>query len=412
MTITMTTLDNGLRVITDKIDTVETISCGTWVNVGTRHETKDVNGVSHFLEHMAFKGTENRSALKIAQEIEDVGGYLNAYTGREITAYYAKGLKADMPLMVDILGDILQNSIFDPVEFHREQGVIIQEIGQSNDTPDDIVFDYFQETCYPDQPMGWPTLGTEQLIQSMTPKIIKDYMDNHYSLANMVCAAAGNVDHDAFVHEVQKNFTKMTPDIPLQIAPANYCGGDLRIEKDLEQAHIILGFESVPSEHEDFYPTMVYSTMMGGGMSSRLFQEIREKHGLVYSVFTSRATYKDSGQFYIYAGTGPDKLETLAPILRTELLKSQDGFTQEELLRAKAQLKTSLLMGLESTSNRCEKIASQTLRYGRILSPEEICRAIDAVNNDDLKRSIKRMFESKHTLTAYGPIQELPSKVW
>lgn len=409
MTIQITTLPSGLRVVTNSNNSVQTISCGAWFNVGTRHETKEINGIAHMLEHMAFKGTKRRNALQIAEEIESVGGYLNAYTSREVTAYYARILKDDLPLAVDLLSDILQHSTFDKDEFAREQGVVLQEIGQTNDTPDDIVFDYFQETCYPDQPMGWPTLGTEEVIKALTPEQISSYMHDHYSLSNMVFSAAGNVSHEAVVNLCQQHFNTMSKDKPLVVKPAAYKGGEFRQEKDLEQAHVILGFEGVPFYHDDYHAMMVYSTILGGGMSSRLFQEIREKRGLVYTIQSSSSSYRDSGVFQIYTGTGEKELAELIPVMCDELCKMTVDITDDEIKRAKTQIKAGLLMGLESTSNRCERQANQILIYGKPISAEEVCAHIDAVTKENLLNVASTIIAKKPTLTALGPIKYLPT---
>ncbi len=409
MAIRITTLDNGLRVVTDSNDSVETISCGAWLNVGTRHETKEINGIAHMLEHMAFKGTKRRSAVQIAEEIESVGGYLNAYTAREVTAYYARCLKGDLSLAVDLVADILQHSTFDPVEFEREQGVILQEIGQSNDTPDDVVFDYFQETCYPDQPMGWPILGTEDVIRSLTPQNVNAYMQSHYSLHNMVFSAAGNVSHDTLVDLCKQHFTVMPRERALTVVPSRYAGGEFRQEKDLEQVHILLGFEGVPFKDDNYYAMLVYSTLLGGGMSSRLFQEIREKRGLVYTIQANTSSYRDSGIFQIYAGTGEKEVAELVPVMCDELKKTTLDLTDDEIKRAKAQLKAGLMMGLESTSNRCERIANQMLIYGKTLTSESVCQAIDAVDKSHLIKAANTLLKSPPSLTSLGPITHMPT---
>ncbi len=409
MTIQSTVLPNGLRVVSDFIPSVETASLGVWLDVGTRNETKDINGIAHMLEHMAFKGTERRTALQIAEEIEAVGGYLNAYTGRETTAYYARILKEDAPLAVDILSDILQYSTFDAAEFEKEQSVIIQEIGQSNDTPDDIVFDYFQETCFPGHSMGWPTLGTVDVIQSLKPEIVKDYMKRHYGAKQMVFSAAGNIDHDDLVQRVSKGFTNLTPDCSHSLTPARYQGGDYRQDKELEQVHVLLGFEGVPYGHKDYYALSVLSTLLGGGMSSRLFQEIREKRGLVYTVYSYMSSYKDSGVFGIYAGTGEDEVKELFPVVCEQLKTLGSTLNETEINRAKAQLKASLMMGLESTSNRCERLANHVLIYGRPLSSTEIIKSINNVTKEDLKNLSDRLFKSPLTLTTLGPIKNVIS---
>lgn len=409
MTIQSTVLPNGLRVVSDFIPSVETASLGVWLDVGTRNETKDINGIAHMLEHMAFKGTERRTALQIAEEIEAVGGYLNAYTGRETTAYYARILKEDAPLAVDILSDILQYSTFDAAEFEKEQSVIIQEIGQSNDTPDDIVFDYFQETCFPGHSMGWPTLGTVDVIQPLKPEIVKDYMKRHYGAKQMVFSAAGNIDHDDLVQRVSKGFTNLTPDCSHSLTPARYQGGDYRQDKELEQVHVLLGFEGVPYGHKDYYALSVLSTLLGGGMSSRLFQEIREKRGLVYTVYSYMSSYKDSGVFGIYAGTGEDEVKELFPVVCEQLKTLGSTLNETEINRAKAQLKASLMMGLESTSNRCERLANHVLIYGRPLSSTEIIKSINNVTKEDLKNLSDRLFKSPLTLTTLGPIKNVIS---
>ncbi len=407
MTIEVTTLKNGMKVVSDRIDAVETISCGVWVPVGTRHETKDINGVSHFLEHMAFKGTHKRSAVQIAHEIESLGGYLNAYTGREVTAYYARALKEDLALSVDILADILQNSAFEEVEFERERGVILQEIGQTLDTPDDIVFDYYQELCYPDQPMGWSILGPESIIKDISPAAVKGYMQKNYSLSDMVLSAAGNVCHQTLVDLANRLFIggeTLKQDLVKkgEIIKANYQSGKTNISKDLEQAHVVLGFEGLPYGHPHYYDGMLYSMMMGGGMSSRLFQEIREKRGLVYTIQTSTASYRDSGQFYVYAGTDPSDVQDLLPVVEEELQKATKGFALDELNRAKAQLKAGLMMGLESTSNRCERLANQMLVHGRPITAQEIANKVEAVSLDSVLLYANNLLNKKKNLIVYG----------
>jgi predicted Zn-dependent peptidase len=409
MTIQSTTLENGLRIISDTIPTVETVSLGVWLNVGTRNETKDINGIAHMLEHMAFKGTKRRSAVQIAEEIEAVGGYLNAYTARETTAYYARILKDDMPLAVDILADILQNSTFDAGEFAKEQSVIIQEIGQSNDTPDDVVFDYFQETCFSDNSMAWPTLGTVDVIQSLKPETVKNYMQKHYGAKQMVFSAAGNIDHQALVTEMQKLFTSLKTDCSQKLDPAVYKGGEYRQVKDLEQVHILLGFEGVPYGHSDYYTLSVLSTLLGGGMSSRLFQEIREKRGLVYTIYSYSSSYRDSGVFGIYAGTGQEEVKELLPVVCEQLRLVGTSLQDAEIQKAKAQLKASLMMSLENTSNRCERLANHVLIYGRPLSAQEIIDKINAVSKEDLETLANKLFLTRPTLTTLGPIDNVMS---
>lgn len=260
-------LDSGLTVITERMERVETVSFGAYVGVGTRHETEAENGVSHFLEHMAFKGTERRSASAIAEAIEDVGGHMNAYTSREQTGYYVKLLKEHLPLGIDLIGDILCHSVFDPQEFERERGVILQEIGQANDTPDDIVFDHFQEAAYPGQAMGWPVLGREKIIRALTPDSLRTYMRTHYGPENMVVTASGKLDHDDVVDRVARHFADLPRVSPPKPPAASYGGGEYREIRKLDQAHIVLGFPAPGFAETDFHAAMLLSTLLGGGMS-------------------------------------------------------------------------------------------------------------------------------------------------
>lgn len=407
MSVRLTTLPNGFRIVTGRMDAVETVSLGVWVDVGTRHEPKAVNGVAHLLEHMAFKGTKRRAAAAIAEEIEAVGGHLNAYTSREHTAYYAKVLKEDVALAVDILADILQNSVFDPTELDRERTVILQEIGQANDTPDDIIFDLFQEQAYPDQPMGRPVLGRPEIIESISRETVADYLRAHYSADRMVLAAAGNVDHDALVGLAERLFSGLPATSEVLTEAARYVGGELREPRDLEQVHIVLGFPGIPYLDPNHYAASVLSTAMGGGMSSRLFQEIREKRGLVYSIYSFAHGYRDGGLFGVYAGTGEDEAAELIPVLCSELGKMAGGLAESELRRARAQLKAGMLMALESTSARCEQLAQHLLVYGELLDVHEIVARIEAVDNAAVKRVARGLLAARPTFTALGPIERV-----
>jgi predicted Zn-dependent peptidase len=407
MSARVTTLPSGLRVVTEHMPWVETVSLGVWVDVGTRNEPAEINGVAHLLEHMAFKGTERRSARLIAEEIENVGGHLNAYTSREQTAFYAKVLKEDVPLGVDILSDILQHSTFDPIELERERTVIIQEIGQAADTPDDVIFDRFQECAYPDQAMGRPVLGEAEIIKTIGREAVAGYMNQHYAADRMVLSAAGALDHDRLVDLAERHFTALPPYRGEPVEVARYQGGDQREDKDLEQVHLVLGFPGVSYADEDYYVASTLSTILGGGMSSRLFQEIREKRGLVYTVYSFASSYADGGIFGVYAGTGEDEVEELMPVLCDEIVKSADTMTEDEVARARAQLKASILMGLESTSARCEHVASQLLIYGRPIEVPELVRKIDEVDLGAVRRLAKRIFAGAPTFTALGPIAKV-----
>ena len=407
MSARVTTLENGLCVITDPMDSVETVSLGVWVDVGTRHEPAPINGVAHLLEHRAFKGTERRSALDIAAEIEAVGGHLNAYTSREHTAYYAKVLKEDAALAVDILADILQHSVFDRAELERERTVILQEIGQAIDTPDDLIFDLFQERAFPDQAMGRPVLGRADIIRRIDRDSVAQYMRRNYAAPGMLLAAAGNIEHEKLVTLARRAFGELSRERVARSDPARYVGGDLREQRDLEQVHVVLGFPGFPFGDSDYYAASVVSSALGGGMSSRLFQEIREKRGLVYAIYSFTHAYSDGGLFGVYAGTGEDEVEELIPVLCEEIRKLAGGLAPAELERARAQLKAGLLMSLESTTARCEQQAAHMLVFGRPLDLAEMVARIDAVDAAAVGRVARRLQAAPPTLAALGPISRI-----
>jgi predicted Zn-dependent peptidase len=406
--IRLSRLANGLTVVTERMERVETVSLGAYVATGTRHELAEENGASHFLEHMAFKGTERRSATAIAEEVDAVGGHLNAYTAREQTAYYVKLLKDDIALGVDVIGDILTHSTFEPEELERERGVILQEIGQANDTPDDIIFDKFQEVAFPGQPMGRPVLGTEKTINEMARGTLINYMRRHYAGNTTIFAAAGNLEHERLVALVETHFADLTAATAPPSLPSRYEGGEYREPRDLDQVHIVLGFPCVAYTDPDYYPALLLSTLFGGGMSSRLFQEIREKRGLVYSVYSFTQPYTDSGIFGIYAGTGESEAEELMPVALEEIRKVQRGVDETELARARAQVKASVLMSLESTGSRCEQLARQLQLFGRIVPTEETVARINAVTLADIARVARRIFRAPPTLAVLGPASRVP----
>jgi predicted Zn-dependent peptidase len=407
--INVTRLANGLTVATERMERVETVSLGAYVGAGTRHEEAAENGVSHFLEHMAFKGTARRSAAAIAEEIENVGGHINAYTAREQTAYYVKLLREDLPLGADIIGDILTGSVFAPAEIERERGVILQEIGQARDTPDDIIFDHFQEVAFPDQPMGRPTLGTAEIVGRMDRDTIGGYMRRHYAAGNVTIAAAGNLRHDEVVALAERHFAGLPASLPAPPARADYRGGEFREERDLDQVHVVLGFPAPAFRDADYYAATLLSTLLGGGMSSRLFQEIRERRGLVYSIYSFASPFQDGGLFGIYAGTGEEEAAELVPATLAELRAVQAAVTADELARARAQVKAGLLMSLESTGARCEQLARHLEIWGRPVPVAETVARIEAVGVEDISRVARRIFAGTPTLAALGPASSVPS---
>ena len=402
-----TTLSNGMRVVTDTVETVQTASLGIWVGAGTRNEPREINGVAHLLEHMAFKGTRRRSADEIARELEDVGGQINAYTSRENTAYYAKVLHEDAPLAMDILADILQDSIFDPEELARERAVVLQEIGQSYDTPDDIIFDHFQETAYPDQPLGRPVLGLPEIVEGMPRDAIMGHMKQTYGGEAMVLSAAGRVEHDTVVAQAEKLFAALPVQSKREMTPGAYGGGDYREDRELEQVHFVLGFAGMGYHDDGFYAASVLSSLFGGGMSSRLFQEIRERRGLAYSIYSFQSAYADSGLFSIYAGTGREEAAELTTALCAEIGRLAETLEESEVKRARNQLKAATLMALESTGVRCEQMAQQTLIFDRQVPVEEQIAKIDAVDIDAVARVAQRIFSGRPTIAALGPLDRL-----
>lgn len=408
MTVTVSTLANGLRVASDPMPGVESVSLGVWVGIGTRHETASQNGISHLLEHMAFKGTPRRSATQIAEEIEAVGGHLNAYTSREATAFYAKVLSPDVPLALDIIGDILQNPLFDAEELQREKTVILQEIGQANDTPDDVIFDRFQEIAYPDQPLGRPVLGRPEIVCDLGSEALRDYMARNYRASNLILVAAGKIDHKALCKMAEEAFAALGEGTGGHADVALYRGGEHHEARDLEQVHLLLGFDSVSYHDESYYATSMLSTLLGGGMSSRLFQEIRERRGLVYSIYSFLSPYRDGGVFGIYAGTGQSQVDELLEVVCRELGRLPNDIGADEIARAKSQFKSSILMARESSSARCEQLAQQLLIFGRPLEVPEIVARIEAVDQEALAQGARRLLASPLSLASVGPMATPP----
>jgi predicted Zn-dependent peptidase len=408
-TVRISTLPNGLRVATDTVADSQSVAIGIWTNCGSRHESPEWHGIAHLLEHMLFKGTTRRSARAIAEEMEDVGGQMNAYTGRENTAYYARVLRNDVSLALDIIADLVQNSLFDAEELSREQQVVIQEIGQSNDTPDDIIYDYFQSAALPNQASGRPILGTPASVQSFSPQALRAYIAQHYTPQNMVLAAAGGIEHDWLVEQASRLFNNLSPATAPAAEPVRYHGGEYRHASQLEQAHLIFGFKGFGFHDPDYYAAQVYSMALGGGMSSRLFQEVREKRGLVYTINSFTVDFHDGGLFGIYAGTGEEQVAELMPVLCAELARSRAGFSASEIERAKAQLKAGVVMGMESTFQRAEALALNLLTYGRHIPLPEVIAEIDAVDDRMLQRVAQRLLASPPTLAGMGPLAQLAS---
>jgi predicted Zn-dependent peptidase len=398
-------LKNGLTVVSHAMAEVETVSLGIWIGAGSRSESLAEHGIAHFLEHMAFKGTARRSARDIAEEIEAVGGELNAATGVDSTAYYARVLRKDLALALDILSDIIVAPRFDRSELARERDVILQEIAAAMDSPEDIVFDLAQEAAFPDQSVGRPILGTARSVRGFKPAHLGAYLSAHYHGPNMVLAAAGAVDHAQLVAEAERRLAGFAPDSAPQPERAVYAGGVRRSERSFEQTHLVLAFEAPDYRHPNYFVAQTLAGALGGGMSSRLFQEVRERRGLCYAIYAFASGLTDSGMFTIHAAGGPDRAHELIAVIREELLKAADqGFHASEIARVKAQLKMGLLAGLESSSARAEQLARQILIHGRPLTTTELIEKVEHVEASDLQAMVAALLASPVSLATVGPI--------
>jgi predicted Zn-dependent peptidase len=403
-------LSNGFRIVTEHMPGLASASIGVWVAAGGRHETPRQNGIAHFLEHMAFKGTAKRTSLQIAEAIEDVGGYINAYTSREVTAYYVRVLENDVALGLDVIADILRNPVLDPNEIEVERGVILQEIGQALDTPDDVIFDWLQEEAYPGQPLGKTILGPAERVTNFDRDDLKAFISDHYGPEQMILSAAGSVNHDEIVKLAEDLFGDMPAKPLFQMQNATFKGGEKRQVKQLEQAHFALGFESPSYAADDIYVAQIYASALGGGMSSRLFQEIRENRGLCYTIFAQAGAHADTGMTTIYAGTSAEQLPELASITIDEMKRAASDMSPAEVARARAQMKAGLLMGLESPSNRAERLARLVQIWDRVPPLSESIEKIDAVTTGDVRDLAQRMAETAPAaLALYGPVDSAPT---
>jgi predicted Zn-dependent peptidase len=407
----LTTLDNGFRVLSRRLPGVRTAAVGVWVDVGTRHEPAELNGVAHLLEHMAFKGTRRRTARQIAEAIEAVGGSLNAWTSREHTAFHARVLASDLPLAVELVADILTEPLFDEQELAKERDVVLQEIGQVEDTPDDLVFDLLQEAAFPDQPLGRSVLGPAEIVARLSRDALESFLATHYVPSRMVLAAAGAVEHEELVELGRHWFGARPPGPARPPEPARYRGG-IRIERrELEQVHLCLALEAVSSHDPDYWAAQVFAVALGGGMSSRLFQEARENRGLCYAIDAVASAYADTGLLSIYAGTGAEQLDELLEVVARECRGLARDPDPAEIGRAKAQLRAGLLMSLESCAAVADGIARQLLVHGRTIPVDETLAKIEAVDEEAIRRVGERLFGrgSPTTSAAIGELDALPS---
>jgi predicted Zn-dependent peptidase len=404
MSVEVTSLPSGLTVVTDSMPHLQTATLGVWVGAGSRDEQPDEHGISHLLEHMAFKGTKRRTAREIAETIEAVGGDINAATSFETTAYFSSVLKSDVPMVLDVLSDILSNPAFDPNELKREQNVIVQEIGATEDAPDDLVFDYLQSRAFPDQPMGRSILGTPKTVCSFKGDNLRAYLARNYRAPGMVVAAAGAIDHEVMVGEIERLFGKFNGPAKPAAQSAKFGGGSRLETRELEQVHIAFALEGLPQRDADLYSLQVFTSILGGGMSSRLFQEIREKRGLCYSISAFHMPFSDTGLFGVYAGTDARDVNELVRVSIEETARAAAAITEAEVDKAKAQMKVGLLMALESSGARARQLANQVLIWGRPIPLAEIVAKIEAVTVDSARAAGRALLgRSRPAVAALGP---------
>jgi predicted Zn-dependent peptidase len=403
-------LANGLRVVVEPMPGLRSAAVGVFLTAGGRHERPEQNGIAHFLEHMAFKGTPTRTARAIAEEIEDVGGYINAYTGKEMTAYYARVLEADVDRGLDILADIVLNPLFADPDIEVERAVILQEIGQSLDTPDDVIFDWLQEVAYPAQPFGRTILGAPDRVGAFGRADLAGFVGEHYAPDRMILAAAGAVDPDRLLAAAERHFGHLAARPAPAAEPARFATGERRVVRRLEQAHVALAFEAPGVREDAAHAAQVYATALGGGMSSRLFQEARERRGLCYTIFAQAAAYADTGHITIYAGTGADQIRDLEELVIDELRRAADGFDPAEVERARAQLTAGLVMGLESPTNRIERLARMVAVWDRVPEIDETLAKIAAVTPERLRDFAAALVaRAAPAVALLGPVRKAPA---
>jgi predicted Zn-dependent peptidase len=398
--------ENGIRVVTEQVPYAQSVSLGIWVDSGARDETDENAGISHFLEHLLFKGTERRTALEIAEALDAVGGQLNAFTDKEYTCYYAKVLPEHTALALDVLADMLQNSVLDPEEIDREKDVVLEEIKRHEDTPDELIHDLFLTTLWPGHPLGRSVIGRPEVIESLTRDQILAYLRQHYAPRRMVVAAAGNLRHEEIVRMVQEYLGGLAGEAEPRspVAPA-FTAGDTCLKRSTEQVHFCLGTRGYTQHEDDRYALGILDAAVGGGMSSRLFQEVREKRGLCYAIGSYTASYREAGMFAVYAGTSPKNADTVRSLVQEELMKvAKDGLGEEELQRAKNQIRGAVLLGLDSMSGRMTRLGKSVLYYNRVISPFEVVEKVERVTPDEIRRVAEAIFGGDYAYAAVGPV--------
>jgi len=403
------TLSSGLRIVTENLPYVNSATIGVWIGTGSRDENDNNNGISHFIEHLMFKGTKKRTARQIAETIDSVGGQMNAFTSKDHTCYYIRILDKYLPLAMDVLADMLNNSLLDEQEIEKEKKVIIEEIRMYEDSPDELVHDIFARSIWGKHPLGQNIAGEEDVIRKITRNDIMDYLNKHYVSKNMVISVAGNLGKVDVVKEIEKFFPARPLTPPKQPNSLNKIERPVYIKnKQTEQVHLCLGTRAYSREDKDRYALTLLESILGGGVSSRLFQRVREEKGLVYSIYSYYTSYADTGAFAVYAGTSPDNIEEVVEIVTDELCNmKKNGVTQEELARTKEQLKGNLMLSLENTSNRMSRLAKSELFFNKIVTIDEVVKNIESVELEDIQRVAQDLFKRENlVLTAIGPVDE------
>jgi predicted Zn-dependent peptidase len=401
-----TTLPNGIKVLTETMPHVRSVSVGVWVSSGSRRETAEQNGISHFIEHMLFKGTANRSAEAIARSVDSIGGNLDAFTAKEMVCFNTKVLDEHLPVALDVLSDLVLNPAFRAEDIEKEKGVILEEIKMDADSPDYLVHEIFSSNFWKDHSLGKPILGTRETVKRFNQAVVQDYYRSVYTPANLLITAAGNLTHERLVNLARERFESLAvaPPEPPQAVPSTHARISLKSKKDLEQVHVCIGVPSYPIPHKDRFACYVLNTMLGGGMSSRLFQNIRERQGLAYAVFSELNPYSDTGCLSVYAGTS---LESAKQVVESVLKEFTDLKQQlapaEEVRRAKDHLKGSLMLSLESTSSRMSNLARQEMHFQRFFSLDELAESIENITAEDVQRVAQTFFDQKNVaLTVLG----------
>ncbi len=401
--------DNGLTLITESMPHVRSVTIGVWLKRGSRHETPAQSGIAHFIEHMVFKGTKNRSAETIASEVDSIGGYMDAFTAKEYASFHLKVLDEHLPLAVDILGDIVRNPLFDPIEMTKEKKVIFEEINMVEDTPDDLVMELFSGAFWPDHPLGRPILGTKRSVASFRRDDLASFFAEVYHAGNILIAAAGNLEHHGAARLVRQHFEALAGSPERSAngrAPKPAVKVVTRAKKELEQVHLCLGAPAYPQAHAERFPAYVLNTVLGGSMSSRLFQNVREKRGLVYSISSGFTSYSDAGNLTVYAGTSLDSVAEVVRLTIEEIRRLKgDPIPETELRRAKDHLKGSLMLSLESTGSRMNHLARQEIYFGKQFGLDEVLGSIEEVQADDVQRVADHIFSTSLTASVLGNLK-------